>query len=84
MRLERLIERWLNERSHRWNLVISNCDCVYFTIWPAIKNNMNANSACAKAICPSENRSSDGRTVECYVLDKNGNRSDTFTCVWKG
>ena len=47
-------------------------------------NNMNANSACAKAICPSENRSSDGRTVECYVLDKNGNRSDTFTCVWKG
>lgn len=56
----------------------------YFTIWPVIKNNMNQNSACAKAICPKENRSSDGKTVDCYTVDKSGNKSETFKCVWKG
>lgn len=55
----------------------------YFTIWPAIKNNINQNSACARAICPKENRSSDGRTVDCYVYENN-QKSDTFKCVWKG
>lgn len=56
----------------------------YFTIWPALKNNMNQNSACAKAICPKENRSSDGKAVDCYTVDKSGNKSETFKCVWKG
>ena len=53
----------------------------YFTIWPAIKNNMNQNSACAKAICL---KSTDGKTADCYTVDKNGNESATFKCVWKG
>ena len=55
----------------------------YFTIWPTINNNMNATTACNKAICPIENRSADGRTVECYIYE-DGQKSDTFTCAWKG
>lgn len=54
----------------------------YTTIWPAIRNNMNANTMCSKAICLEENKNADG-TVECYVME-NGHKSDTFTCAWKG
>ena len=54
----------------------------YTTIWPLIKNNLNENVACRRAICASE-PNSDGRTVDCYVME-NGKKSDEFTCVWKG
>ncbi len=55
----------------------------YFTIWPVIRNNMNATTQCSKAICPAENKSNDGRTVECYIYE-NGQKSNLFTCAWKG
>lgn len=54
----------------------------YFTIWPMIRNNVNQNTQCSKAIC--ENCPEGGcETVNCYVME-NGQRSDTFQCVWKG
>ena len=54
----------------------------YTTIWPAIRNNLNENTACSRAIC-AKTPNADGRTVDCYVME-NGQRSETFTCVWKG
>lgn len=56
----------------------------YFTVWPLIRNNLNQTTTCSKAICPAENRSADGKSVECYIVDDRGQKSDTFTCVWKG
>ncbi len=54
----------------------------YFMVWPMIRNNMAQNTKCSDSICESH-PNSDG-TVNCYYQDKNGNRSNTFTCVWKG
>jgi len=54
----------------------------YTIIWPSIKNNMNENVSCSKAICAGE-VNPDGRTVQCYVVE-NGKKSDEFTCIWKG
>jgi len=54
----------------------------YTVIWPSLRNNINANTACSKAICANE-PNSDGLTVNCYVVE-NGEKSDTFTCAWKG
>jgi len=51
----------------------------YTIIWPAIKNNMNQNIACGKAICGKE-PNPDGMTVDCHLPGEN----DTFTCIWKG
>jgi len=53
----------------------------YTIIWPGIRNNMNENVACNKAICANE-PNNDG-TVNCYVIE-DGRKSDEFTCVWKG
>ena len=53
----------------------------YTQIWPAIKGNMNENTACSRAICAST-PNADG-TVDCYVME-NGNKSELFTCAWKG
>ena len=54
----------------------------YTTIWPAIKGNLNENVACRRAICASK-PNADGQTVDCYIME-NGQKSDEFTCVWKG
>ncbi len=54
----------------------------YFTIWPVIRNNMNENTACSKAIC-EKTPNSDGMTVNCWTME-NGRKSETFTCAWKG
>ncbi len=54
----------------------------YFIIWPLIKNNMASNTKCSDAIC--ENRPNQDGTVNCYYQDENGNKTNTFTCVWKG
>ena len=53
----------------------------YTQIWPAIKGNMNENTACSRAICAST-PNADG-TVDCYVMEK-GIKSEPFTCAWKG
>ena len=54
----------------------------YTIVWPSIRNNMNQNVACSKAICAGE-PNADGRTVQCYVME-NGKKSSEFTCAWKG
>ena len=60
----------------------------FFTFWPLIESNMNQTSRCSKAICLCKGGMKDGvcnsKVAECYVTDSNGNRSDTFECVWKG
>ena len=63
--------------------VVTVVGVFFFTIiWPAIKNNMASNTRCSDAICASE-KNSDG-TVDCYYVDRKGNKTANFTCVWKG
>ena len=50
----------------------------YTIIWPMIKNNLVSNTKCSDAIC--ETNPNDDGTVNCYYKD----RSESFTCVWKG
>lgn len=54
----------------------------YTVIWPALRNNLNENTACSKAICANK-PNADGVTVDCYIME-NGRQSDPFTCAWKG
>ncbi len=55
----------------------------YFTIWPVIRNNMNENVACSKAIC--EKPEPGAQTVRCQVYDKDGRPvGDSIICVNKG
>lgn len=53
----------------------------YFTIWPLIRNNMDANTKCSAAICAKCPKGSFCQTTECYLKD---NPSAKFECVWKG
>ena len=63
----------------------------YYTIWPSLNNNFEANSMCSKAWCEnpcgegsSENACSDaiGKLATCYVGKKeDGNK---IMCPWKG
>lgn len=53
----------------------------YFTIWPAIQNNLNSNTACSKATCASCPAGETCQTVTCYLP---GDSSKTFECVYKG
>ena len=63
--------------------VVAALGAFFFTIiWPVIRNNMASNTRCSDAICEKE-PNGDG-TVNCYYLDKKGNRVSEFTCVWKG
>ena len=60
----------------------------YTGIWPMIRNNMNVTTKCSKAICATE-PNSDNRTVDCYVCERQRadgscDKSETFTCAWKG
>ena len=51
----------------------------YFVMWPSIRNNVDANTKCAQAICencPSKNCTA----VNCHLKGS----SNTFKCVWKG
>jgi len=48
----------------------------YFTIWPMIRTNFNAQTACEKAYCESR-PDSDGM-VNCRLGD------DVFKCKYKG
>lgn len=48
----------------------------YFTIWPAISNNMNETVKCNKAVC--SNQKNDDGTVDCVYNDTD------IKCVWKG
>ncbi len=54
---------------------------VFFStiIWPAIRNNFDSNASCAKAICNNKPES-DG-SVKCHLEN---NKSNEFTCPWKG
>ncbi len=52
----------------------------YFTIWPAIRGNMNQNTACSKAICEKCPSDTNCQTVNCHLPGEN----NTFTCAWKG
>ena len=55
----------------------------YFTIWPVIRNNMNQNISCSKAICDCANPGE--ATVTCYIYEKNqDNPIDQITCPNKG
>lgn len=54
----------------------------YTIIWPLIRNNLASTTKCSDAICEST-PNSDG-LVNCYYQDKKGNKSTSFTCVWKG
>ncbi len=54
----------------------------YLIIWPMIRNNMASTTKCSDAIC--ENTPNADGTVNCYYQDKHGNKSSSFTCVWKG
>lgn len=52
----------------------------YFTIWPMIRSNVNANTQCSKAIC--DNCPDGGcETVRCHIAGRPG---EEFDCVWKG
>ncbi len=60
----------------------------YFTIWPSLNANFEANSNCSKAVCdnpckdkPGKNVCPEmGKLVKCHVKD-----SDTdIYCPWKG
>ena len=55
----------------------------YTLIWPIIKNNMEANTKCAAAVCEKCDTSANPNgcaTVTCWYKDKN----KPFKCVWKG
>ncbi|MBE6148509.1 MAG: hypothetical protein E7167_03335 [Firmicutes bacterium] len=49
----------------------------YFTIWPIIRNNFEAQTACEKAICSSNDTDGDG-LVTCRLGDS------VFECKFKG
>ncbi len=52
----------------------------YYTLWPLIRENFEANSQCSKAICePCKNGNCD--FVVCHPK---GDTSKTFQCVYKG
>ena len=50
----------------------------YFTLWPALKTNMEQTTNCSKAWCEGK-PNSDGLTVQCYY----GKDKKPITCVWK-
>ena len=52
----------------------------YFTIWPMIRNNMNQNTNCSKAIC-NKCETGNCKDVDCHMK---GDPAHTFKCVWKG
>ena len=52
----------------------------YFTIWPMIRNNMNQNTNCAKAVCLKCD-TGNCQTVDCHMP---GDNTNWFKCVWKG
>lgn len=55
----------------------------YTLIWPIIKNNMEANTKCAAAVCEKCDTSANPNgcaTVTCWYKDK----TKPFKCVWKG
>lgn len=54
----------------------------YSIIWPMIRNNMATTTKCSDAIC--EKKPNEDGAVDCYYQDKAGNKSENFTCVWKG
>lgn len=56
----------------------------YTIIWPAISDNFNRNAKCSDAICKCSDGSTNCEMAECYTLNKNGNKSSTFECPWKG
>ncbi len=51
----------------------------YFTIWPMIRNNMNQNTNCSKAIC-NKCETNNCQEVDCHMPGQN----TYFKCVWKG
>lgn len=53
----------------------------YFTIWPIIKLNFVAQTACEKATCAAQ-PDSEGM-VDCIVKDSSG-REQTIQCKYKG
>ena len=59
----------------------------YYTVWPLIDNNFNAQTSCEKAICDIQKDASgkvitvDGK-VECRMPDKD--KTGTFWCNFKG
>jgi len=64
-------------------IVVASLGAFFFTIvWPAIRTNMASNTKCSDAICEKE--PNDDGTVDCYYQDKNGFKTESFTCVWKG
>jgi predicted permease len=50
----------------------------YYTVWPLISNNFNAQTSCDKAVCDI-NTKKDGK-VECTIPGQEG----TFWCNYKG
>ena len=52
----------------------------YYTLWPILKQNFDAESQCSKAICESC-PTSDCEYVRCHLKDK---PSEFFECVYKG
>lgn len=57
----------------------------YYTLWPLIKSNFDANSKCSKAICePCRDAagkiSTKCETVSCHLEGS----SDSFECTYKG
>lgn len=52
----------------------------YYTLWPMLKQNFDAQSQCSKAICNSC-PDSNCDYVTCHLKD---DPSNTFECVYKG
>ena len=57
----------------------------YYTIWPSLNNNFQANSSCSRAVCrpcnPGSNTCSEaiGDLVDCQLQD-----GTHIRCPWKG
>ena len=54
----------------------------YFVIWPSIKTNFNAETACEKATC--ETTPDENGMVKCILYDKKLGKIQSFECKFKG
>ena len=51
----------------------------YAFVWPAIKSNINRNTKCANAICPTSCKA--GTTCSCTYIDESGKSASVLCTV---